>query len=274
VVVERDGHVVAWASVHAYRARDCYRGVGEHSVYSDRAARGTGAGAAALEALFVEASQRGFWKLVSRIFEENAPSRALHRKLGFREVGIYRRHAQLDGEWKDCVIVERLLNEPRRSRIEQRLGDLGLALPPAIKPPPGARLPFASVRVRGTRALVAGHGPQLADGSLGGPFGKVGAEVSEEQAYNAARLTALSILGSLQRELGSLDRISAWLRVFGMVNAAPGFRDEPRVINGFSDLILEVFGPEVGQHARSAIGVAELPWGIPVEVEAEVEIDV
>ncbi len=273
VVVVRDGQVIAWASVHAYRARDCYRGVGEHSVYSDRGARGTGAGAAALDALFLEARQRGFWKLVSRIFVENGPSRALHRKIGFREVGIYRRHAQLDGEWKDCVIVERLLNEPQRGRIEQRLGELGLELPPAIRPLAGARLPFASVRVRGTRALIAGHGPQAPDGSLAGPFGKVGADISAEQAYNAARLTALSMLGSLQRELGSLDRISAWLRVFGMVNAAPGFREEPRVINGFSDLILEVFGPEVGQHARSAIGVAELPWSIPVEVEAEVEID-
>jgi enamine deaminase RidA (YjgF/YER057c/UK114 family) len=141
-----------------------------------------------------------------------------------------------------------------------------------MQAPPGARLPFAFVRVRGERALVAGHGPQAPDGSLAEPFGKVGAEVSVDQAYASARLTALSVLGSLQRELGSLDRVSAWLRVFGMVNAAPGFRDEPRVINGFSDLILEVFGPEVGGHARSAIGVAELPWGIPVEVEAEVLI--
>jgi enamine deaminase RidA (YjgF/YER057c/UK114 family) len=156
--------------------------------------------------------------------------------------------------------------------IEQRLQALGLILPEPVQAPPGARLPFSFVRVRGERALVAGHGPQAPDGSLAPPFGKVGAEVSADQAYASARLTALSILGSLQRELGSLDRISAWLRVFGMVNAAPGFKDEPRVINGFSDLILEVFGPDVGGHARSAIGVAELPWGIPVEVEAEVLI--
>jgi enamine deaminase RidA (YjgF/YER057c/UK114 family) len=154
--------------------------------------------------------------------------------------------------------------------IEQRLHAIGLTLPASLQLPAGARLPFAFVRVHGERALVAGHGPQAADGSLAGPFGKVGAEVSAEQAYESARLTALSVLASLQREIGSLDRISAWLRVFGMVNAAPGFRDEPRVINGFSDLILEVFGPDVGKHARSAIGVAELPWGIPVEVEAEV----
>jgi enamine deaminase RidA (YjgF/YER057c/UK114 family) len=157
-------------------------------------------------------------------------------------------------------------------RIEERLSQLGLALPAPVQVPAGARLPFSFVRVRGDRALISGHGPQGPDGALVGPFGKVGTEVSVEQAYQSARLTALAVLGSLQRELGTLDRVSAWLRVFGMVNAAPGFRDEPNVINGFSDLVLEAFGPEVGQHARSAIGVAELPWGIPVEVEAEVLI--
>jgi enamine deaminase RidA (YjgF/YER057c/UK114 family) len=81
------------------------------------------------------------------------------------------------------------------------------------------------------------------------------------------------MLGSLKRELGSLDRITAWLKVFGMVNSAAGFREQPGVINGFTDLILEVFGPERGSHARSAVGLAELPFGIPVEIEAEVEID-
>ena len=156
--------------------------------------------------------------------------------------------------------------------IEQKLKALGLVLPPAPKAPPGVRLPFSSVRVRGNRAFISGHAPQGPDGSFAAPFGKVGTEVSLEQAYQAARLTGLSILGSLQRELGDLDRVVAWLRVFGMVNAAPGFIDEPKVINGFSDLILELYGPEAGQHARSAIGVAELPWRIPVEIEAEVEI--
>ncbi len=104
------------------------------------------------------------------------------------------------------------------------------------------------------------------------PLGKVGAEVSEAQAYAAARLTALSLLGSLQRSLGDLDRIVAWSRVFGMVNSAPGFVRQPSVINGFSDLILEVFGAVVGAHARSAVGLFELPFRIPVEIEAEVEI--
>jgi len=100
----------------------------------------------------------------------------------------------------------------------------------------------------------------------------VGAEVSEEQGYEAARLTALAALGSLKRVLGDLDRVTAWLRVFGMVNSSPGFDRQPNVIKGFSDLILELYGPEVGDHARSAVGMAGLPLGMPVEVEAEVEI--
>jgi L-amino acid N-acyltransferase YncA len=111
VVVQDDGRVVAFAWVSSYRDRPCYSGVGEHSVYADRNARRGGAGMAALRALFEEARRRDFWKLVSRIFVHNTPSRALHVKLGFREVGIYKRHAQLDGEWIDCVIVEKLLDE-------------------------------------------------------------------------------------------------------------------------------------------------------------------
>ncbi|MGH8214108.1 MAG: RidA family protein, partial [Rhodanobacteraceae bacterium] len=93
-----------------------------------------------------------------------------------------------------------------------------------------------------------------------------------EQGYEAARLTALSMLGSLQRELGDLDRVTNWVRVFGMVNSAPGFDKQPAVINGCSDLILQLWGDEAGAHARSAVGMAELPFGIPVEIEAEVEI--
>jgi enamine deaminase RidA (YjgF/YER057c/UK114 family) len=156
--------------------------------------------------------------------------------------------------------------------IEQRLRELGLVLPPAFTPPPGIVLPFQFVRVVGLRAFVSGHGPQDPDGSLAPPFGKVGANVTLEQGYAAARLTALSILGSLQRALGDLDRIAAWTRVFGMVNSAPGFTMLPSVINGFSDLVLQVFGANVGAHSRSAVGIAELPFGIPVEIEAEVEL--
>jgi L-amino acid N-acyltransferase YncA len=111
VVVERAGTVVAWASASPYRARPCYDGVGEFSVYVERAARGTGAGRAALAALLDACQERGFWKLVSRVFPENIASRALCRSLGFREVGTYRRHARLDGQWRDCVIVEKLLGD-------------------------------------------------------------------------------------------------------------------------------------------------------------------
>ncbi|HYP71337.1 MAG TPA: RidA family protein [Variovorax sp.] len=155
---------------------------------------------------------------------------------------------------------------------EQRLKALGLTLPQPVKPPPGVVLPFQFVRVQGNRAFISGHGPTNSDGSLAKPLGKVGRELDVAQGAAAARLVGLAVLGSLQRALGDLDRIVAWTRVFGMVNSAPGFTQQPAVINGFSDLVIEVFGPEIGAHARSAVGMAELPFDIPVEVEAEVEI--
>ena len=110
VVVERDGQVIAWATVGAYRARPCYAGTGEHSVYVAREGRGRGAGRAALEGLFHACRERGFWKLVSRIFPENHASLVLHERAGFRVVGVYQRHGKLGGEWRDCVIVEKLLD--------------------------------------------------------------------------------------------------------------------------------------------------------------------
>ena len=157
------------------------------------------------------------------------------------------------------------------ARIEDRLAELGLVLPAPLQTPPGIVLPFCMVRVIGRRAIVAGHGPLNADGSLAQPLGKVGSELTVEQGYAAARLTALAVLASLKRALGDLDRITAWTRVFGMVNSASGFVRQPAVINGFSDLVLELFGKDVGAHARSAVGLFELPFSIPVEVEAEVE---
>ena len=156
------------------------------------------------------------------------------------------------------------------AKIEQRLQALGLVLPAPLQLPPGAALPFPWVRVVGSRALISGHGPTNTDGSLAQPLGKVGAEVTVEQGHVAARLAGLAILASLQRELGDLDRIARWVRVFGMVNSAPGFNRQPAVINGFTELIVEVFGKQVGAHARSAVGMAELPFDIPVEVEGEV----
>lgn len=162
--------------------------------------------------------------------------------------------------------------------IEAKLAAMGLELPAPLKVPEGMTLPFAMVRIVGDRAFVSGHGPQNPDGSIAGPFGKVGdagdpnAQVTPEQAYHLARLTALGILASLRRELGDLDRVANWMRVFGMVNSAPGFGGQPGVVNGFTDLILELYGPERGRHARSAVGMAGLPLNIAVEIEAEVEI--
>ena len=158
------------------------------------------------------------------------------------------------------------------AHVEERLAARGWVLPEPLRPPAGVVLPFQFVRLSGSRAFVSGHGPTNADGSLAAPLGKVGRDVTPEQAYVSARLTGLAILGSLLRALGDLDRVVAWNRVFGMVNSAPGFNRQPGVINGFSDLILDVFGPDIGAHSRSAVGLAELPFDIPVEIEAEVEL--
>lgn len=109
VVVENEREIVAFAATSTYRQRDCYAGIAEFSVYTTRQARGLGAGKLAMSALIREAEVAGFWKLVSRIFPENAPSRSLVGALGFREVGTYEKHGQLDGVWRDVVIVERLI---------------------------------------------------------------------------------------------------------------------------------------------------------------------
>ena len=109
VVVVSDGAVIAFASTSAYSPRDCYSGIAEFSVYTSPKERGRGAGRLAMEALIRETERRGFWKLLSKVFVENAPSRRLLRSVGFREVGVHKRHARLDGEWRDVVLVERLL---------------------------------------------------------------------------------------------------------------------------------------------------------------------
>ena len=110
IVVEDGGSIVAFASTSTYRPRECYAGIAETSVYVSRSHRRRGAGRIALEALMDAAQKAGFWKLLSRIFPENTASRGLVRKLGFREVGVYQRHGKLDGQWRDVVIVERLLD--------------------------------------------------------------------------------------------------------------------------------------------------------------------
>jgi len=156
-------------------------------------------------------------------------------------------------------------------RVEARIQALGLVLPAAPKVPPGVTLSFAWTRVRSNRVYVSGHSPQAPDGTFPGPFGKVPGEVSLQAAQAAARATALSVLASLKRELGDLDRVTAWLIVYGMVNAEPGYAQTTAVINGFSDLILELYGAEIGQHARIAVGMAALPLNNAVTIAAEVE---
>jgi enamine deaminase RidA (YjgF/YER057c/UK114 family) len=153
--------------------------------------------------------------------------------------------------------------------VRDRLAELGLRLPAPVTAPPGVRLPFEFVRIHGDLAYVSGHGPFDGDRLL--YTGRVGAEVSVEQAYDAARATGLSMLASLEQALGDLDRVSAWIKVLGFVNCGEGFDATPAAINGFSDLILELWG-DAGRHSRSAIGSGELPFGMPVEVEAVVAI--
>jgi len=111
VVVEKDVAIIAFAAGSSYRRRDCYVGIAEFSVYVARGHRGSGAGSTAMAALIEAATAAGFWKLVSRVFPENAASLALMARMGFREVGMYRRHGRLDGQWRDCVIVERLIGD-------------------------------------------------------------------------------------------------------------------------------------------------------------------
>ena len=157
-------------------------------------------------------------------------------------------------------------------KIEQRLAELGLQLPAPAPAPPGFKFSFAWVRLAGSRAFVSGHGALAPDGTIAGPFGKVPSEVSLEAAQQSAHATALSVLGSLQRALGDLDRVTAWLMVYGMVNADPGYPQTTNVINGFSDLILELYGQEAGEHARMAVGMAALPLNVCVTIAAEVQI--
>jgi enamine deaminase RidA (YjgF/YER057c/UK114 family) len=156
--------------------------------------------------------------------------------------------------------------------IDQRIIELGLTLPAAVQIPAGINVPLAMVKVVGKRVLVSGHGPQNDDGSIAEPLGQVGSEVTQEQAVYAARRVALSMMGTLQREFGTLDCIKAWVSVLGMVNTAPGFIGQTPVINGFSETIIEIFGREKGLAARSAVGMGGLPFGIPVEVQAELEL--
>lgn len=153
--------------------------------------------------------------------------------------------------------------------IEKRLAELGIELPPAWSAPAGMN--FISAVAVGDLLFLSGHGPTGADGQVQ-YRGKVGAAISEEKAYQAARLTGLNLLATIKKELGSLDRVAKIVKVLGMVNAVEGFERQPFVINGASDLFVEVFGPEIGKHARSAVGMGGLPNNMPVEIEMIVQI--
>jgi enamine deaminase RidA (YjgF/YER057c/UK114 family) len=157
-------------------------------------------------------------------------------------------------------------------KVERRLDALGLELPASMRLPPGVEIPFAWVRVRGNRAFVSGHGPLQPDGLPAGPFGKVPTEVSLEQAQQSTRLATLAILSSLKASLGDLDRVTAWLIVYGFVNAEPGYPQTTAVMNPLSELILDLYGADAGAHARTAIGVATVPLNLPVVIAAEVEV--
>jgi enamine deaminase RidA (YjgF/YER057c/UK114 family) len=150
--------------------------------------------------------------------------------------------------------------------VEERLEQLGLKL--AAPAPPIAN--YVGAVTSGKLVFVSGHGPYR-DGHYQ-RIGKVDSEVSVEQAYDAARITIVNALASLKAEIGSLDRVTRIVKLLGMVNSDPGFKRQPEVINGASDLLVEIFG-ERGRHARSAVGLGALPMGISVEIEMIVEID-
>jgi len=149
--------------------------------------------------------------------------------------------------------------------IEARLADLGITLPPVSAPVAN----YLGCKRAGDMLYVGGHGPVTASGVV---RGKVGASVTLEQAREAARATALSMLATVRAELGSLDRVRQVVKVFGMVNCAPGFNLTPAVIDGCSDVLVAIFG-DAGRHTRSAVGMAELPFDICVEIEMILQIE-
>ena len=150
--------------------------------------------------------------------------------------------------------------------VDRRLQELGIALPAPLQPPGN----FELVTMHGGLAYIAGHAPF--DGSNVLVQGRIGDDLTLEQGYHAARLTALSILASLKRELGDLNRVTRWLRAVGYVHCAPGFSKNAAVTNGFSDLIIELWG-DAGRHARSSPGQGPSPLNVPIIIDAIVAID-
>jgi enamine deaminase RidA (YjgF/YER057c/UK114 family) len=151
-------------------------------------------------------------------------------------------------------------------KIAQRIADLGLTLPP-VSPPAANYIGASSI---GNVLFVSGHGPDLGGGKY--IHGKIGRDLTVEEGVAAARATALSILATMDATVG-LDRVKRIVKVLGMVNTAPGFNNTPAIINGASDLFVEIWGEEAGKHARSAVGLAELPFDIAVEIELVAELE-
>ena len=150
---------------------------------------------------------------------------------------------------------------------EARLAELKLELPPA--PKPGGI--YHPVLILGNLAIVSGHGPVRSDGSM--ITGRVGDTMTEADAYLAARQVGLTMLSTLRRELGTLDRVERLVKTLGMVNSTPDFGNHPQVINGFSNLMVEIWGEVKGKGARSAVGMGALPGNIPVEIELILEVE-
>jgi enamine deaminase RidA (YjgF/YER057c/UK114 family) len=155
--------------------------------------------------------------------------------------------------------------------VKARLAERGLEIPPAQVIPPGVRLTYRRLVRHGDVAYVAGHGPTHGE-EWGSKLGKVGRELTVEEAAAAAQLTALNVLGTIERELGDLDGIACWLKINGFVNAVDGFTEHATVINGFSDLVLDLYGQD-RLAARTSIGVPHLPFDMPVEVDAVIALE-
>jgi enamine deaminase RidA (YjgF/YER057c/UK114 family) len=155
--------------------------------------------------------------------------------------------------------------------VKARLAERGLEIPPAQVIPPGVRLTYRRLVRHGNVAYVAGHGPTHGE-EWGSKLGKVGRELTVEEAAAAAQLTALNVLGTIERELGDLDGIACWLKINGFVNAVDGFTEHATVINGFSDLVLDLYGQD-RLAARTSIGVPHLPFDMPVEVDAVIALE-